>query len=125
MLQKHGPLKATQMAVVRVSPKGGHIKRVYIYKTTPSGWVCGTESPEIRDYGSWYAPHNVLLVLPVENAYDYNGIPEGTLVQYGHDTVGIVTKRVGARYEVTSPTHGVQLVDWGSVHSVDTQEEKC
>ena len=116
-----GRKNATMAALVKVSPKGGHFKRMYVYKRTEGGWVCGGESIELRDDGTWFSPENVIAVLPLESAYTYNNIPEGTLVQYWGNQVGIVTKRLGARYEVTNTDRGTVLIDWQSVHPVEAE----
>ncbi len=116
-----GRKNATMAALVKVSPKGGHFKRMYVYKRTEGGWVCGGESIELRDDGTWFSPENVIAVLPLESAYTYNNIPEGTLVQYWGNQVGIVTKRLGARYEVTNTDRGTVLIDWQSVHPVESE----
>jgi hypothetical protein len=53
---------------------------------------------------SFFEPHN---------SYDYNGIKEGTLVQVV-DTVGMVLRRRGARYDVLLNGRE-QTVDWDFV----------
>jgi hypothetical protein len=118
-------IKTDRIAVVKVSPKGGHVKTVYVQEQTPAGWLRGTEQPEVSIHGYWYAPQNVLMVSPVHTTHDYGGIANGTLVHYWSPhgrSIGIVTGRFGARYEVTNSDRGTLIVDWNSVHPVEAEE---
>jgi len=118
---KIGRKNATMAALVKVSPKAGHFKRMYVYRQSEGGWICGGDSVEIAEGGVWFSPENVIAVLPLESGYSYNNIAEGTLVQYWGNQIGIVTKRLGARYEVTNTERGMVLIDWQSVHPVESE----
>lgn len=111
------------LAVVRVSPKSGHVKQVWIYEERPNGWILG--GPE-RSYSgqhpivsSWHSPGNIIARIPAggsDSDFDWNGILPGALVETRGGGLGIALERQGARY-IVMPLGGAEPfpVDWQSV----------
>jgi len=97
------------IAVVRVSAKAGHIKALRVVEKRRDGWIrcVSIEKGSQRDpRGAWFAPHHVISLQAETQSYDYNGIEDGTLVNFWGDRYGIVIKRKGAQYTVLDPTDG-------------------
>jgi hypothetical protein len=125
--------KSTKIAIVRVSPKAGNIKHLWIYEERRNGWIQGgpdqTYSPG-RSFASWHAPHHVLKIVDIGTVqatlgpYDWNGIQPGTLVDmWGGRYQGIVIDRKGAKYTILR--NGDSLVcevTWESVAPVDIDD---
>ena len=93
-------MEPTQLALVRVSAKAGHVKPMWVQEVRSDGWIaCTFARDERRGYWRWFAPHNVISFFEPHKSYDYNGIKEGTLVQVGSG-VGVVLRRRGANYDI-------------------------
>lgn len=118
--------KSSRIAIVRVSPKAGNVKHLWVYEERANGWIhAGPDqaySPG-RTFASWHAPHHILRLvdLGTVNAelgpYDWNGIPPGTLVDiWGGARQGLTVARKGAKYEVLMLGDGqLTEVTWESV----------
>lgn len=125
--------KSTKIAIVRVSPKAGNIKHLWIYEERRNGWIQGgpdqTYSPG-RSFASWHAPHHVLKIVDIGTVqaqlgpYDWNGIPPGTLVDmWGGSYQGIVIDRKGAKYVILRNGDPRPIeVTWESVAPVDVDD---
>jgi hypothetical protein len=125
--------KSTKIAIVRVSPKAGNIKHLWIYEERRNGWIQGgpdqTYSPG-RSFASWHAPHHVLKIVDLGTvqaewgAYDWNGIQPGTLVDmWGGSCQGLVIERKGVKYVVLRLGDSKPLeVTWESVVPVDVDD---
>jgi hypothetical protein len=93
-------MEPTQLALVRVSAKAGHVKPMWVQEVREDGWIaCTFARAERPGYWRWFAPHNVISFFEPHNSYDYNGIKEGTLVKVV-DSVGMVIRRRGAKYDI-------------------------
>lgn len=113
-----------EIAVVRVSPKGGHVKHLWVYEVRPNGWIlAGAErsfSGPRPIFSSWHAPQNIITRIPAggpSSEFDWNGILPGTLVEVrGEDGLCIVLERQAAKY-IIMPLGGAEPfpVDWQSV----------
>lgn len=127
-------IKSTKVAVVRVSPKAGNVKHLWIYEERANGWIQGgpeqTYSPG-RTFASWHAPQHILKVVDIGTvavelgAYDWNGIQPGTLVDlWGGSQKGMVTGRRGAKYDVLLLGSGRPIeVTWESLVPVVLEDE--
>lgn len=127
-------IKSTKVAVVRVSPKAGNVKHLWIYEERANGWIQGgpeqTYSPG-RTFASWHAPQHILKVVDIGTvavelgAYDWNGIQPGTLVDlWGGSQKGVVTGRRGAKYDVLLLGSGRPIeVTWESLVPVVLEDE--
>ena len=88
-------MKCTQIVIVKVSPRAGHIKSFWVQEVRPDGWVRAHYEQDQHPFlGTWFAPHNVVCFTEPHFNYDYGGISEGTLVQ-NIDVVGMVVRRRG------------------------------
>lgn len=102
--------KINKIAIVRVSPKAGNVKHLWIYEERSNGWIRGgTEQSDSsgRTFSSWHAPHHILKVVDLGTVhaelgpYDWNGIQPGTMVEYwGGSFRGIIIGRTGAKYDI-------------------------
>jgi hypothetical protein len=122
--------KSNKIAIVRVSPKAGNIKHLWVYEERRNGWIhAGPEQSYNpgRTFASWHAPHHVLKIVDLgtvqaeRGAYDWNGIQPGTLVDmWGGSYQGLVIERKGAKYVVLRNGDPKPLeVTWESVVPVD------
>jgi hypothetical protein len=124
-------MKSTRIAIVRVSPKAGNVKHLWIYEERRNGWIQGgpdqSYSPG-RSFASWHAPHHVLKIVdigtvssPRGSSYDWNGIQPGTLVEMWDGSYqGIVIDRKGAKYVILRNGDPRPIeVTWESVVPVD------
>ena len=111
-------MKCTQLAVFRVSPKGGHIKTQWIQEIRADGWIRTSHGSDIHPtMGAWIAPHNVITYIAPHFNYDYGGIKEGTLVQVW-DHVAMIIRRRGAKYDVLIDGSSRE-VPWDAVRPVE------
>jgi hypothetical protein len=118
------------LAVVRVSPKGGHVKQVWIYEERPNGWILG--GPERSFSGqhpivsSWHAPQNIIARIPAggpSSEFDWNGILPGTLVGIDGRVLGIALERQGAKYIIMPLGGGEPFpLDWQRVVPADVED---
>ena len=93
-------MESNQLVLVRVSAKAGHVKSLWVHEVRSDGWVgCSYDRDARRLNWRWFAPHNVIHFFSPHTSYDFNGIKEGTLVEVA-DTVGMVLRRRGAKYDV-------------------------
>jgi len=126
--------KSTRIAVVRVSPKAGNVKHLWIYEERRSGWIRGGPEQNYspgRTFASWHAPLHILKIVDIGTVavelgpYDWNGIQPGTLVDiWGGSSQGMVVGRKGAKYEVLLLGSGKPVeVTWESVAPVDLEDE--
>ena len=110
-------MKCTQIVIVKVSPRAGHIKSFWVQEVRPDGWVRAHYEQDQHPFlGTWFAPHNVVCFTEPHFNYDYGGIPEGTLVQ-NIDVVGMVVRRRGAVYDVLIDGK-IKTLDWSSIRPV-------
>ena len=121
--------KSTRIAIVRVSPKAGNVKHLWIYEERRNGWIqAGPEQNYSgRTFASWHAPHHVLKIVDIgtvaveRGPYDWNGIQPGTLVDMWDGSYqGIVIDRKGAKYVILRNGDPKPIeVTWESVVPVD------
>jgi hypothetical protein len=125
--------KSTKIAIVRVSPKAGNVKRLWIYEERRNGWIRGGPEQNYfpgRTFASWHAPHHILKIVDIGTVavelgpYDWNGIQPGTLVDiWGGSSQGMVVGRKGAKYEVLLLGSGKPVeVTWENVVPVDLDD---
>jgi len=117
-----------KVAIVRVSQRAGMLKSVYVYETRSDGWIRAGVDRDASWRSTWYAPKNIVQMIEVDKPeyrnYDYNGIEDGTLVEYWSSQRGMVIARKGAKYTIlplgaSKPV----LVDWEQVVPVLVSEE--
>jgi len=125
-------VKSTKVAVVRVSPKAGNVKHLWIYEERANGWIQGgPEQTYSPTFASWHAPQHILKVVDIGTvavelgAYDWNGIQPGTLVDlWGGSQKGVVTGRRGTKYDVLLLGSGRPIeVPWWGVVPVVLEDE--
>lgn len=118
------------LAVVRVSPKAGHVKQVWIYDELPNGWIfCGPNrsfSGPTPNPSSWHAPGNIIARIPAGGGdadFDWNGILPGALVETRDSGLGVVLERQAAKY-IVMPFGGGEpyAVDWQSVVPAEVED---
>lgn len=126
--------KSTKIAIVRVSPKAGNVKHLWIYEERRNGWIHGGPEQNYnpgRTFASWHAPHHVLKVIDIGTVnapggagYDWNGIAPGTLVEmWSGSYQGIVIERKGAKYVILRHGDSAPIeVTWESVVPVDVDD---
>lgn len=127
-------VKSNKIAVVRVSPKAGNVKHLWIYEERRNGWIhAGPEQSYNpgRTFASWHAPHHILKVVDIGTinsqaggGYDWNGIQPGTLVDvWGGAHQGIIIDRKGAKYTVLLNGDSRPIeVTWEGVVPVDVDD---
>ena len=119
-------MKSTEIAVIKTSPKNGYARMLHVWEVRDDGWVKGDFHSEIPrpNKGMWVAPHNILTIEKKTGGWDYNGIKEGTLVNFLNGQVGLVVARLGAHYRVMDSSSGeVRHVPWEEVVPVETTQE--
>ena len=109
-----------EQAVVRVSPKAGYVRSVWVQEVQANGWLRGSIEAEDRPgTSSWYAPHHVIWRGPSVVGHDWGGIQPGTLVQLMEGDIGMVVSRKGATLDVNVADKGVMRIDWSRVRPLD------
>lgn len=117
-------------AVVRVSPKAGHVKQVWIYEERPNGWIFGgpyrSFSGPTPNLSSWHSPGNIIARIPAGGGdanFDWNGILPGALVETCDSGLGVVLERQAAKY-IVMPFGGGEpyAVDWQSVVPAEVED---
>lgn len=124
--------KNNKIAIVRVSPKAGNIKHLWIYEERRNGWIrAGPEQNTGAGLSptSWHAPQHVLKIVDLGTIqselgpYDWNGIQPGTLVDVWGAFKGMVVGRKGAKYEVLRLGESCPIeVTWESLVPVDLDD---
>jgi hypothetical protein len=104
-------MRSTKIALILMSPKAGHVQKLWVYEERSNGWIRAGEEQEFlpgRTSSAWHAPHNVtakfdVAALNSKSSFDWGGIAPGTLVEVelpDENTTGIVIERKGPRYVV-------------------------
>ena len=121
-------MKSTEIAVIKTSPKNGYARMLHVWEVRDDGWVRGDFHSELPSHnrGMWVAPHNILGIHKKTSGWDYNGIKEGTLVNFLNGQVGLVTARLGAHYRVMDSSTGeIRQVPWEEVVPVEDVDGAC
>ena len=119
-------MNSTQIAVIKTSPKNGYARMLHVWEVRDDGWVKGDFHSDIvrPNKGMWVAPHNILAMVKKTKGWDYNGIQEGTLVNFLNGQVGLVVARLGAHYRVMDSSNGeVRQIPWEEVVPVEKSQE--
>ena len=105
-------MRSTKIALILMSPKAGHVQKLWVYEERSNGWIRAGEEQEFlpgRTFSAWHAPHNITATFDIaavnskSSSFDWGGITPGTLVDIelpGETTTGIVIERKGPRYVV-------------------------
>jgi hypothetical protein len=105
-------MRSTKIALILMSPKAGHVQKLWVYEERSNGWIRAGEEQEFlpgRTSSAWHAPHNVtakfdVAALNSKSSFDWGGIAPGTLVEvefWGNSaSTGIVIERKGPVYVV-------------------------
>jgi hypothetical protein len=109
-----------KVAIVRVSQRAGMMKSMYVYEIRSDGWFRAGHERDESWRGQWFAPKNLIQLIEADapecRNYDYNGIENGTLVQFWNNEQGIVIGRKGAKYSVLPNGKSKPIqVDWSNL----------
>jgi hypothetical protein len=117
-------MRSTKIALIMMSPKAGHVQKLWVYEERPNGWIRAGEDPvaHLARGWAWHAPHNVtakfdVAALNSKSSFDWGGIAPGTLVEvefWGNSaSTGIVIERKGPMYVVLLHGDSVPIeVSW-------------
>jgi hypothetical protein len=121
-------MRSTKIALILMSPKAGHVQKLWVYEERSNGWLRAGEEQEFlpgRTSSAWHAPHNVTVTFDVaalnskSSSFDWGGIIPGTFVEVelpDENTTGIVIERKGPRYVVLPHGRSAPIeVSWTAV----------